>query len=58
MSASVRLSLTALSLFAAFGLAACTEGGAETVEEPSLRPVKAIEVWRPRPRANCAIPER
>ena len=47
MSASARLSLTALSLFAAFGLAACTEGGAETVEQPSLRPVKVIEVEAP-----------
>lgn len=47
MSASVRLSLPALSLLAAFGLAACTEGGAEVVGEPSLRPVKVVEIEAP-----------
>lgn len=47
MSASFRLSIFALPLVAAFGLTACTEGGAEVVEEPSLRPVKVIEVSAP-----------
>lgn len=47
MSASVRLSLLALPIVAALGLTACTEGGAEVVTEPSLRPVKVVEVQAP-----------
>ncbi|MBC2771631.1 efflux RND transporter periplasmic adaptor subunit [Rhizobium sp. AQ_MP] len=47
MSASVRIPLIALSLLATLGLAGCTEGEAETVQEPSLRPVKVIQVEAP-----------
>ena len=47
MSASFRISLLALPLFALLGLTACTEGGAEAVEEPTPRPVKVVEVKAP-----------
>ena len=46
MSASVRLSLISLPLLVTLGLTSCTEGGAEVVQEPSLRPVKVVEVIR------------
>ena len=47
MSASFRLSLIALPLVATLGLTSCSEGGAEVVEPPSLRPVKVVEVQAP-----------
>lgn len=47
MSATVRPSKIALPLLFVLGLSACTEGGAEVVEEPDLRPVKVIEVEAP-----------
>jgi membrane fusion protein, multidrug efflux system len=47
MSASLRLSLIALPLITTLGLTACTEGGAEAVEEPKPRPVKVVEVDTP-----------
>lgn len=47
MFSSFRLSLIALPLVSTLGLTACTEGGAEVVAEPSLRPVKVIEVEAP-----------
>jgi RND family efflux transporter MFP subunit len=47
MSASFRISLLSLPLVALLGLSACTEGGAEAVEEPVPRRVKVVEVKAP-----------
>jgi RND family efflux transporter MFP subunit len=43
----VRIPFIALSLVASLGLTACTEGEAETVQQPGLRPVKVVEVQAP-----------
>lgn len=47
MSASFRLPIIALPLLVTLGLTACSEGGAEVVREPALRPVKVVEVEAP-----------
>ncbi|MCC8931520.1 efflux RND transporter periplasmic adaptor subunit [Rhizobium sp. 'Codium 1'] len=47
MSANFRVSMLSLPLLLTLGLAGCSEGGAEVAKEPTLRPVKVIEVSAP-----------
>ncbi|THV17087.1 efflux RND transporter periplasmic adaptor subunit [Rhizobium rhizophilum] len=47
MSANFRVSMLSLPFLLTLGLAGCSEGGAEVVKEPALRPVKVIEVEAP-----------